>query len=590
MNCKKFNRQNLKKFRKPSEIIKTEIVKPTPISVHDVIFDIGHIKNLLYRDDFLNTVPKYINKFFFRFGNFIFFDNGETFELLNNEQAKKKIPIDFKRTSIVNGKEKELSLRLYFDYELFLKTPETKLTIDYSKDYKFIDSVYIKGFEVKYNFLNMKKDLPRDYNKVIQLTEENQKGVKMFFDHIKNIICSNDYTEYETVIKFFASSCVGHKLKFCLLWQSKEQTGKGTVLNFMNDLLGKRMVKSSSVENVEKYTKIFEGCSLVNLDELPISGTSKTLQDAMKALITEPEFDCRQMFNNSYSQKNTFNFVITSNNNCISLTQTNQIRYYVNTINDKYIGNKKYFDDLYKHINNEDVKILIYQEFVKIYNEKVKPYNWIGNDLKPTEAGKIKRIEALPPFFKWIKEKYLSKGHGIDCKCSDFLNYYLDQNKNDKSTTNKLARFMQDIGTKIKEIKKTVDGKQIRECRKYIISFEELKTEYLKRGWFDDLIDEIPESTSTINENQNDDDDNEENNECNNELKLLKEELILLRLFRSSNEALFNKFKSTVIDETIKKQSIKKDDEESDEESDDEIIEEIIEPSKQDYDDLDKLL
>ena len=29
----------------------------------------------------------------------------------------------------------------------------------------------------------------------------------------------------------------------------------------MNELLGKRMVKTSQVENVEKYTKIFEGAS-----------------------------------------------------------------------------------------------------------------------------------------------------------------------------------------------------------------------------------------------------------------------------------------------------------------------------------------
>ena len=257
------------------------------------------------------------------------------------------------------------------------------------------------------------------------------------------------------------------------------------------------MVKTSSVENVEKYTKIFEGASLVNLDELPISGTSKTLQDTMKALITEPKFDCRAMFNQAYSQDNTFNFVITSNNNCILLTQTNQIRYYVNTINESYIGKKEYFDELHNKINNEDVKILIFQEFVKIFNEKVKPTNWIGNDLKPTKAGQIKRIEALPPFYKWIKETYLLKGVGIDEKCSDLFSSYKKSNSLDKTTQNKLARYLHDLGISMKEVKKTNDeGKQVRECRKYVMPFETLKTIYENKGWIDDMVDELPDESN----------------------------------------------------------------------------------------------
>jgi hypothetical protein len=41
------------------------------------------------------------------------------------------------------------------------------------KDYKFTDTEHVKGFDIQYNYLNNKKDLPRDYNKVVELTEEN---------------------------------------------------------------------------------------------------------------------------------------------------------------------------------------------------------------------------------------------------------------------------------------------------------------------------------------------------------------------------------------------------------------------------------
>ena len=113
----------------------------------------------------------------------------------------------------VNGKTKieikTFLLSQYFDLDIWLKTNDTKLTIDYNKDFKFIESIYKGGFEVKYNFLNMKKDLLRDYIKELKLNNEIKDGVKLFFNHIKEIICSNDDDEYDTTIKFLASSCAG---------------------------------------------------------------------------------------------------------------------------------------------------------------------------------------------------------------------------------------------------------------------------------------------------------------------------------------------------------------------------------------------
>lgn len=471
-------------------------VKPVPaIQKHDVIFDIMHLKKLMNGDNFITEVSNYLNKFFLRYGSSIFFDNGETFECLTRLDACGKIPDEYKRkiTYENNGKVevKEISLKSYFGSELFLKTPETKLTIDYDKDMKFTGTGYIRGFDHTYNYLNMKKELPRDYTKQIIETDETRAGVKMFFDHILHVICSDDPEEFEVVTKFLASSCVGHKLKIALVWQSGEQAGKGTVLNKMKDLLGKRAVKTSSMENIETYTKIFEGATLINLDEVPVSGSSKTFQDKMKALITEDTFDCRAMYNQAYIQKNTFNLVVSSNNNSISCTQSSQIRMYVNTINDKFFNSleekKVYFDKLYSYINREDISILIFQEFVKIYNEKVKPTNWLGNDVNlMTKAGKLKRIEALPLFYKYIKDFYLLKGKGINEKSSEFLSNYQCINKYDKTTPNKLGRYLGDIGVELKKISNA-------EGRNYIISYEDLRDEYIKRCWIDELIDDLPD-------------------------------------------------------------------------------------------------
>ena len=49
----------------------------------------------------------------------------------------------------------------------------------------------------------------------------------------------------------------------------------------------------------------------------------------------------------------------------------------------------------------------------------------------------------------------------------------------------------------MKEVKKTNDeGKQVRECRKYVMPFETLKTIYENKGWIDDMVDELPDESN----------------------------------------------------------------------------------------------
>ena len=499
----KFN--NSSKFSKFSKINKSNPItnseKPK-INKYDVLFDLNHLENLMKQPVYYQVVPEYINKFFFKYGDDIFYDNGETFELLTKTNAKNRIPSNYTKDiqieKNINGKTKieikKFSLSQYFDFDIWLKTNDTKLTIDYNKDFKFIESVYKRGFEVKYNFLNMKKDLPRDYSKDLKFNDEIKDAVKLFFNHIKEIICSNDDDEYDTTIKFLASSCAGWKVRIALIWNSLEQSGKGSVLNYLKDLLGDRMFKTSSIENVEKYTKGFEGRTLINLDELPVSGTSKILQDSLKALITEPHFDCRAMYNQGYEQKNTFNIIITSNNNSISLTQSNNIRYFVNTISDKYAGNKntEYFKKLHKNINKEEVKIAIFKEFMNIFETQVKPFNWLGTDVKPTKSGTIKRIDALPNFIKYIKNNYLLNGDGINEDTKTFILEYQANNPKDRISNTSIGIYLKQLNVDCKKI----DNKEFK-GRKYIASFETLKEAYINNNW---LLDTEKEDIEEIND------------------------------------------------------------------------------------------
>ena len=567
MNFKKQKKINKKKLLKEkiNDLVNTK---------HQCFFSLLHLKQLFNKDNFVNEVSSYMNTFFFKYKGNIFYDNGITFELLTIYEAQKKIPKEYRKIIKIIEEDKEIkksiSLRDYFEHELFLITDETELTIDYNLPKKYKSTKNIQSYDINYNFLNMKKELPRNYNVKIELNETNIKGRDMFFNHIKKIICSDIEDEYEITKKFLAASCFGHKVKIALYWKSLERSGKGTVLNYMMDLLGNKAEnrghKTSSIEEVMLYNKKFEGKTLINLDEMPCQSNNKGLQDSLKSLITEPTFNCREMYNESYVQKNTFNIIITSNNDAINFTQSNNMRYFANTINEKYIGNEDYFNELNKYIYLEDVKILVFQEFLKIYEEEIKPTNWIGNNAPMTEAGKLKRIEALPKFIKWIKTKYLKNGNGIDESCNDLRDFYKHET-NGNDTIQRIGKYCKDLGIKQVEKKVKVDDKYVHRNR-YTITFEDLYKIFKQKNYIDEDNDEIPVIESEA-ENQN---ENQEFNEIDYktlyENQKLELEDLKLRLLEIENYKQ-NEIKEVEIKENIKTK-IEKVEKEDNYEADDE--------------------
>ena len=86
---------------------------------------------------YYQVVPEYINKFFFKYSDDILYDNGETFELLTKTNAKNRIPSNYTKNiqieKTINGKTKieikKFLLSQYFDFDIWLKTNDTKLTI-----------------------------------------------------------------------------------------------------------------------------------------------------------------------------------------------------------------------------------------------------------------------------------------------------------------------------------------------------------------------------------------------------------------------------------------------------------------------------
>ena len=301
------------------------------------------------------------------------------------------------------------------------------------------------------------------------------------YDHILNVLCSGNKEMYEWVLNFLACTFANRKLRKALYFQSDERTGKGVVIKLiLLGILGKRMYTTNSTEEILKYTKAFEGRSLLNLDELPTDTSWRSLSDSLKILITEPTFNCRTMFSNAYEQSNTFNIIITSNNDAVLMTQTNKERYVMPKVSEKRKGDTAYFAKLVKNIKTEGVLEWFYLDMIERYKTLE---NWNEDVVPFSEVKQSKIIEGLPPFIKYIKEEYVLASKNINSRTDQFLNNY-QHNSRDNSSKQKLGRLLATLDIKPIKLSNNM-GYKYHKCS------EDLFKIYSDKGWIDEENDVI---------------------------------------------------------------------------------------------------
>lgn len=422
---------------------------------HDVEFNPVHLKKLLkpkFNEDDEDAFPicdnvagqNYLKKFFFKSNNKIFYYNDGEFYLDSYAEIAKNIPDDLFFKNMVNGKPKNVSCRQYLQSTDFMSINYTP-TIDFTKPRIFTETKTIDGVKLDKAYLNMANKANISPEDVIDFDASKYKTeIDIINNHIKTVLCSDNEKAYEYVLNFFACSIVGKKLRKALYIQSSERTGKGVIMDLMHQILGRRMKKTSNVEDILQYTKGLEGTSLLNLDEVPMdSGLDKrAFSDKLKSLITERTFDCRKMHQNAYTQVNTFNIIITTNNDAIVLSQTNNSRYLCLDVDEYRKGDTAYFKRLTKCISSKNVQ-KAYVAFMLERFENLK--EWNEDEIPMTETKKVKMIEALPVLYKWIKETYVLNNEGIDIGTGLFYEKYFNETK-DRTSKNKIGKYLKKIG------------------------------------------------------------------------------------------------------------------------------------------------
>jgi hypothetical protein len=456
------------------------------IKLYELYFQETYIQQLIDQGK-IDDVKAYLRKFFFRHQTDTFFYEGinSTFLLYDKKGISSLIPNDLvKYDSFRNANGKTSSVKTFdvHDYLNSTEFLENKYypTIDFQKPMVFSENITIKGHKITKNYINMAKPLGIDTQKPYD-REKVKKELQLVYDHIFNIWCSKNESLNTWILNFIACTIAGRKVRKILYSQCSERCGRGTIVKLIMNILGSSAYKTSSVEVVLQYTKPFEGCRFLNFDEMPVdNGNCKSISDKNKSLSTEDQFDCRAMHQTPYPQKNTFNIMITTQNDAVHLTQSNNERYVLTDVDESRKGDIVYFTKLNKAVANEEVQLAFYHDMM----ERFRTLDDWNEDIMPmSNTRKQKIIEALPRLYKYIKEEYILKQIDLNEKTVDFFEHYKYITK-DNTSKEKLGRLL----TKL-NIKPTKVNKDKVQYYIYKASWKDLKELFEKNIWLDDMTD-----------------------------------------------------------------------------------------------------
>jgi hypothetical protein len=446
-------------------------------------FNLTHLSSLVELRNF-DGADAYMSQFFFKSGCNVYFRCGlkNEFILYKDTDASKLLPNDL----IVYDKGREIYNAKKFLNSTRFKQNEYKPTIDFNIDDVIFSNQNRQGIPV--NYINMGKPKP-SFETIIADREKCKEDLQKVYNHILTIWANNDKEIYEWILNFLACSITAkRKLRQCLyLPCSVERAGRGSILNFINNMIGDRMYKTCSLEELLKYNKNFEGRCLINFDELPTDvGNFRSVSDTLKSLITEPLFPCRDMYNKPYEQKNTFNIIITSNNEAVKITQSNNSRYMICNINTERVGDHKYFKTLNAILNNPVIQKLFYEDMeARVLNQCSK---W-NEDIKPFSSSKQEKlIETLPRVLKYIKDEFVLKNIDLDLTTTKFFEMYY-QKTGDRTSKQKINKELIKVGINVKKIR---DGDKTYSV--YRVDASELYKNYEKCGFIDNDLEYIDDN------------------------------------------------------------------------------------------------
>ena len=360
----------------------------------------------------------------------------------------------------------------------------------FSKDYKiFYMNVYDKIVTPVYKLnkpvlyddnLNLCTQLP-EAKPFKSLPKKDQEGAMLYFDYMKEVLCSGKEPLYKHLMGWSANVCKGVKNDAALSLKTNAQgVGKSTYPQMMMlYVLPKDLTLESPSEPLKcKFNSILGGKIFVAFEELESvsSGEWIAMSNVLKRQITSPLITLEGKGTNSYETDNLNNYCLLSNHD----TQDDGRRFFVLDISTHRKGDRAYWTKLYNTCFNKDVGYAIY-----CYLREYDTNNFVPQDF-PETASKLSSIsKRLDNVYNFLKYEFVLKNKDINMSLTEIMEYYnayCTQHQIKKTGKIGFNEKMKEIG--FEYIRKKKDGVQY---NKYIISCEKLLNVAKCNHWIHEL-------------------------------------------------------------------------------------------------------
>ena len=438
---------------------------------------------------------------------------------IEKKKVKKLIKIDDKVEDEKDIKEIQTKYSFMKDFDdiniLFKCVSEVDKPIIYKENEEYYLNLFM-GMEEKYK-IDKKYD---DFD------DETKKQTQALLEHIKNIWCSGSEEHYNFILKWICNVFHFRQNKVGLYLKSGQGTGKGTITNFLLNILGNIGCTTQKKKVVTDWNAQLSGKVLFVIEEIGFNSPAewKTFSGILKTYVTEPIIAVEDKGKSIHTIKNHLNVIINSNFSAVNI-ETDDRRWCVLDISNDKKGDIEYFKKLNSYTIKDDVKICFY----KYFEEMEVPDCYM---VPPITNSKIDIInDNLDPALKFVKNNYLLQKQSINTSLKDLYNEFQSSLDSDrKYTLIKFNKIMREHFINIDLNNKIYKSMGIEKIK---YSNEEILKLYQKNKWIHEtdefITDETPEQIKK-------EEDNEEIKELIDENKKLKEEIERLKKLLEDKE------------------------------------------------------
>ena len=267
-----------------------------------------------------------------------------------------------------------------------------------------------------------------------------KKDWSLIKDFLFRIICNSNNDDFEYLLKWISKIIAnpGTKSEVGLALLGKQGTGKSTLFEIMIRIIGYLYCYATS-ENEDingKFNGYLSKTILCFFDEAKISEEG---YNKIKTWITQPSINIQQKGVNQIFKKNFTNFMLATNKTKFIPLEKRDRRWFVLEVSDAERGKEKYWNELYKNIDNEiegfvnylyelDVKRLEEPPLneakeLQIENAESKIVSWFNKWIKSAECKEYSFISGTDKVIKAsvIHNAFVNDPNGQDINIKSFI-------------------------------------------------------------------------------------------------------------------------------------------------------------------------